>query len=678
MKKKLFGKLTVAFMIVALAMTSIAAAENGMIFERWMTGGSPDTMMTETTEPDETLVVPTSEWGYAGGVGGSEDGNDYRVRLTGWLVPPVTGTYYFWITTDDGGRIWLSENEEPDGAVLICQESTWRGPDSWGNIGDEEVSEAISLEAGKIYWIRGAFAEIGGGEHIRIGWQCDEAGIEAHTIIEGQYLLTALPPFAVNPDPEKNAADVPLDKVLTWETGKDPDDPNGVKPYPPITGHHVYFGTDRALVAARDASVYRSLKPVADADYNPADDGITMVIDEQYFWRIDESVNNSGPFDANSIEGFVWSFKSVRTIPDILAQPKDLTAVETLDGVFSMDIHNPVTGDQTGLTYEWKKVGDPAVLSSEAVFVIPTLTDSDEGQYYCTVSNANGFRDSDVVTLNVSAKVVQWNFDETAGTTAVDSSGNGIDGTLSSAFTDDNWIIDGGRTGNAGDNALDLAGSLETVVTAANVDLSSTGLGDIFAGDSSWTIRMWINPASSPGISMLGGFGRCDNVEGGPQNERYINAWDTSLEFQPGGNEGFWPGGNLGSGGWKMLTVAYDGASGVCTMYIDAEQIGTTSYAALADVTEKSIKVGAAGAVAWEVWDEGEPPVPVHHQVGFNGLIDDFCIYDGALTADDVLYLYSGYMCLADLAMDFDGDCAVGLSDMAILLEKWLVTHLVD
>jgi len=250
----------------------------------------------------------------------------------------------------------------------------------------------------------------------------------------------------------------------------------------------------------------------------------------------------------------------------------------------------------------------------------------------------------------------------------VDSSGNGIDGTLSSAFTDDNWIIDGGHTGQPGDHALDLAGSLETVVTATNVDLSSTGVGDIFAGDSSWTIKMWINPATTPGISMLGGFGRCDNQEGGPQDERYINTWGTTLEFQPGGDDGFWPGGNLGSGGWKMLAVTYDSSSGVCSMYIDAERIGSRTYTALADVPEKSIKVGAAGDVAWAGVD----------QVGFNGLIDDFCIYDGALSANDIQYLYYGEICREIPAMDFDEDCVVGLSDLAVLLEKWLVTHLVQ
>ena len=48
------------------------------------------------------------------------------------------------------------------------------------------------------------------------------------------------------------------------------------------------------MVAHGDASVYRGLQAKGDETYNPADDGITMVVDDEYFWAIDESINDSG------------------------------------------------------------------------------------------------------------------------------------------------------------------------------------------------------------------------------------------------------------------------------------------------------------------------------------------------------------------------------------------------
>jgi len=167
-------------------------------------------------------------------------------------------------------------------------------------------------------------------------------------------------------------------------------------------------------------------------------------------------------------------------------------------------------------------------------------------------------------------------------------------------------------------------------------------------------------------VSMLGGFGRCANNEGGPEDERYLNSWDASLEFQPGGDDGFWPGGDLGTGGWKMLTITYDGFSKKCAMYIDGVELGSRSYGALADVPEKSFKLGAVGKVAWA------DPVPI------NAEFDDFCIYDGAASAKDVQFLYSGSTCNEIPAMDFDGDCMVGLSDLMILIENWTENNMVD
>lgn len=647
MRKTYLQTLSVAFVMAALALGPGSRAENGMLYERWMTGGSPDTLLTETSEPDYKEIVPTSEWG----VGDDNALENFRARLTGWLVPPVTGTYYFWICTDDGGRIWLSEDETPDKAVLICRESGWRAENSWAAIGEEEVSGPIRLEMGKLYWIRGGLQEIGGGDHIQIAWRCDAAGIPTPTIIENRYLLAELPPFATNPNPPMGAVDVPLDAVLSWDAAADP---NGI-PLEGLTGHHVFFGTDPENL------VYRGLQPVEDTDYDPAADGVTLEPDRVYYWRIDESFGDSGIGDPNTVVGLVWSFKSLRTIPDILKQPADMASVKGVDVIFAMDVYNPETGDDSGLSYAWKKVGEEGVISTESRLILPSVTSADEGAYYCTVSNATGSRDSETAMLDIIQEVVLWTFSEGAGTVASDSSGNGIDGTVAGSVI---WVPDGGR---AGDGAIHIPGIDGATVLATNVDLSGKPVNDVFVGTSSWTINMWIKPTTTPGNSMLGGFGRCDFVQDGPQDERYLNTWGVNLEFQPGGNDGFWPGGNLGQGAWKMLTVTYDGVSKTCVMYIDAQQIGTRSYNALADVLEKSFKVGPAGRIAW-----ADPTVPI------DALFDEFCVYDGAVSAKDVQYLYSGSTCNAIPVMDFDGDCVVGLSDLLILLQNWMENNMVE
>ncbi|MBK8046736.1 MAG: hypothetical protein IPK16_06205 [Anaerolineales bacterium] len=41
-------------------------------------------------------------------------GNDYGVRIRGYLLPPVDGDYRFWIAADDRGALFLSTDETPD------------------------------------------------------------------------------------------------------------------------------------------------------------------------------------------------------------------------------------------------------------------------------------------------------------------------------------------------------------------------------------------------------------------------------------------------------------------------------------------------------------------------------------------------------------------------------------
>jgi hypothetical protein len=53
-------------------------------------------------------------------------------QMKGWLVPPVTGDYEFWIASDDNGSFWLSINN----AVLerlyhVPKEKAYFRPNCW-------------------------------------------------------------------------------------------------------------------------------------------------------------------------------------------------------------------------------------------------------------------------------------------------------------------------------------------------------------------------------------------------------------------------------------------------------------------------------------------------------------------------------------------------------------------
>ena len=42
----------------------------------------------------------------------SNQAENYGTRMRGYIFPPETGDYIFWLAADDLGELWLSENED--------------------------------------------------------------------------------------------------------------------------------------------------------------------------------------------------------------------------------------------------------------------------------------------------------------------------------------------------------------------------------------------------------------------------------------------------------------------------------------------------------------------------------------------------------------------------------------
>lgn len=88
--------------------------------------------------------VLTSWEGPSSGVsinGGNGPGTDFGDTITGWFVPPVTGDYVFFMSTDDGGRLWLSTNSSNTNMFVIACETDWSPADNWTNFSDTYPSQ---------------------------------------------------------------------------------------------------------------------------------------------------------------------------------------------------------------------------------------------------------------------------------------------------------------------------------------------------------------------------------------------------------------------------------------------------------------------------------------------------------------------------------------------------------
>src|SRR6266496_1700088 len=55
---------------------------------------------------------------------GNHHGENFGARVTGFLVPPVTGQYKLYFRSDDAGELWLSLDDTETNLVLICQQTS--------------------------------------------------------------------------------------------------------------------------------------------------------------------------------------------------------------------------------------------------------------------------------------------------------------------------------------------------------------------------------------------------------------------------------------------------------------------------------------------------------------------------------------------------------------------------
>ncbi|MBG30478.1 MAG: hypothetical protein CMI31_10830 [Opitutae bacterium] len=294
--------------------------------------------------------------------------------------------------------------------------------------------------------------------------------------------------------------------------------------------------------------------------------------------------------------------------PVILQQPQSTGATGGLSATFVTQ----ATGGN--LTYQWRQEGY-AIAGANGNFL--TITDLNatlhDGNYTVTVTNAFGSTESAVATLEVNGSVTQglvgwWKFDETSGTVATDSSGNGNHGNLQNGPT---WAQ--GKIGGA----LQLDGVNDYVeVSSRQWGFTNTG-----------TVSLWFLKSASSAMTIFS-LGRPSY-----NDEILLNSDSASslifYHHHSGGNHAhrYSPHNNSV---WNHFVGVLEGGftSEKIHFYLNSQSGGTYdtsgSPAMLSDTNSRKLRIGL------RVYGSGH----------FNGLIDDVRIYDRALSAAEVTALY--------------------------------------
>ncbi|MBI3855380.1 MAG: protein kinase, partial [Planctomycetes bacterium] len=104
-------------------------------------------------------------------------GDKYGTLMRGYVHPPATGSYVFWIAGDDMSELWLSSDDKPENKVKLATVLDFSLPREWSKTPAQQ-SAPIVLSAGRRYYVEAIHKEGSGGDHVAVGWQLPDGTME--------------------------------------------------------------------------------------------------------------------------------------------------------------------------------------------------------------------------------------------------------------------------------------------------------------------------------------------------------------------------------------------------------------------------------------------------------------------------------------------------------------------
>ncbi len=314
------------------------------------------------------------------------------------------------------------------------------------------------------------------------------------------------------------------------------------------------------------------------------------------------------------------------------------------------------------LTYSWYKTvdndnntpADDTLVTTGTTLQINPVAVSDEGYYYCELSNTTGAVYSDVVSLGVKRMLALWTLD-----TADYSGGRYLD-TCPEDPCDNDADVNGTPS---------FVNGAEPNITNQGVNLDSSN-GYANAGTfapseftnqltaSLWTWWDGNNGQTQVLLSKRDGLASADErwqLHISPSQNKLV------LTSLAGGSLNVM---SMPENQWAMITVTFDGSA--AKVYINGELKNQGSWV-LSNGIGADFRIGIQGADY------------------FDGILDDIRVYNYALTQQDIAGLYYSVtgegVCLNEYGDGLDvtgpvgvSDCKINLYDFAAFAKDWMFT----
>ncbi len=166
-----------ALLFAALGAGSVSAQVNGVFREVYLNIGGGVTVADLTNaaifpnNPSSTNILGDAF------EAPTDIAENYGQRCRALILPPTTGSYTFWIASDDASDLYLSTDENPANRVRVAYVAAWTASRAW-TTEPNQTSAPITLTNGQRYYLEALMKEGGGGDNLAVRWQLPGGTIE--------------------------------------------------------------------------------------------------------------------------------------------------------------------------------------------------------------------------------------------------------------------------------------------------------------------------------------------------------------------------------------------------------------------------------------------------------------------------------------------------------------------
>ncbi|HXG63424.1 MAG TPA: PA14 domain-containing protein, partial [Planctomycetota bacterium] len=153
------------------------AVPTGRLLRETWTGIPGERLEDLTQHPSFIFNRPSSVDRPSGAFSDGDRGENYGARLRGFLHPPASGPYVFWLLSDDASELWISTDDNAAHKKKIAFLPHAVGRDEWEKLPSQK-SAPVVLRAGQRCYVEAIYKQGPGAGFLALGWQLPDGAQE--------------------------------------------------------------------------------------------------------------------------------------------------------------------------------------------------------------------------------------------------------------------------------------------------------------------------------------------------------------------------------------------------------------------------------------------------------------------------------------------------------------------